>query len=76
LKIEIASSKWEGATHIQRPPTFFGWLGVGGDGWGVRGFHFFGVPMCSHHVPKKVPMCSNLVLQIFNVLPKGIPNNP
>lgn len=71
LKTEIAWSKWEGATHIQRPPTTF--LVVGGGG---ERFFFFGVPTCSDHIPKKVPMSSNLVLQIFNVLPKDITNNP
>jgi hypothetical protein len=41
--------------HPKAPHVF---LVVGGGGLGGEIFHFFGVPMHSHHVPKKVPMCS------------------
>jgi hypothetical protein len=34
-----------------------------------------GFPICSHHVHKKVLMCSYVVPQVPNVLPKGVPNN-
>ncbi len=57
-------------THSKAPNNFFGDWGWGGE------IFFFGVPTCSDHIPKKVPMSSNLVLQIFNVLPKDITNNP
>jgi len=66
LEIEIACSQWEGAASTQGPPLFN--LGFGGEGG--RGFYFY-----LFTVADVFPSCSQVVLQVLNVFPKGVPNS-
>jgi len=66
LEIEIACSQWEGAAFTQGPQLFN--LGFGGAGG--RGFYFY-----LFTVADVFPPCSQVVPQVLNVLPKGVPNS-
>jgi len=71
LEIEIACSQWEGAASTQRPQLFN--LGFGAGGWGGEGGRGFYVYLFT--VADVFPPCSQVVPQVLNVFPKGVPNS-
>jgi hypothetical protein len=66
LEIEIACSQWEGAASTQGPQLFN--LGFGAEG--ERGFYLY-----LFIVADLFPPCSQVVPQVLNVFPKGVPNS-
>lgn len=65
LKIEIAwaTNETNAKVHhaLKGPQLFWGRWGWGVVVKGERFFIFLGILMCSHHIPKKVPMCCQRV---------------